>query len=165
MERGGSINLRFPSKTKCISSPCSWHLPKANLSLVPLSKIWRLSSLLFEKTCRRVDVEEDFVYWSGNWDWHERSTTGFQIACLTSVLPVCDAAGNEYRWCTDIHSFQSLLLMISFSFMLCNSLLDLKSASVNRKSYMGSLWSLWGWRWLLSARKYPIGLLGTVSCK
>lgn len=67
--------------------------------------------LLFscEKTCSQVDVEGESVYWSGNWDWHERRTASFQIAFLATALHVwCADIGvtwNVYRWVASIPSY------------------------------------------------------------
>ena len=110
-----------------------------------------------EKTCSQVDVEEKSVSWSGNWDWHERNTTGFQIACLTSVLCVWYAdicvTWSVYRWFAGIHSFPSLLPVISFSFMLRDSPSDLESSNVNRRSWVKRSWAWWGWRCLVIDKK------------
>lgn len=151
------------------SSQVKQNIPLAlilGICLRPTS-LWCLSArfedclrFFCEKTCSR-SMWKKTAYWSGNWDWLERSTTGFQIACLTSLLPVCDAQmRNEYRWFTSIHSFPSLLLMIFFSFLLCDGPSDLKSPNVNRRSYVTPSWGDGGDLWL--TKRGLVYLMGAV---
>lgn len=117
-----------------------------------------------EKTCSRVDVEEDcLLKWQLGLTWKKHHRLPDCLSYLSSFCLWCTdscAMRNEYRWFTSIHSFPSLLLMIFFSFLLCDGPSDLKSPNVNRRSYFTPSWGDGGDLWL--TKRGLVYLMGAV---
>lgn len=63
---------------------------------------------------------KESVYWSGNWDWHERRTASFQIAFLAFVLCVwCADIAAMWNVCRQLASIPSHLCCLWFPSPLC----------------------------------------------
>lgn len=139
-----------------ISSPSSWHLPKARLSLVPHSRVWSLSSVLLWEDVQsgRCGRRVCLLKWQLGLTWKENSKLPDCFPCHCSSCLTCR------HWCnvkcvqmSCIHPFLSLLLVISFSFMFHVSPSDLKPSDINRRSWVEASRAWWGWRCLLMDRK------------
>lgn len=133
------------------SSPYSWHLPKANLSLVPLSRIWRLSCE--EMQSGRCEREVCVLKWQLGLTWKEHNRLPDCLPYLCSLCltrtDIC-VTWNVYRW---------------LAFIPCHLLwLPSPSCCVTVHQIWSPLTSRGGVRWSLVGMEVPCDWLERVWC-